>query len=284
MIRFAGPADLPQIRALWELCFPDDTGFNDYYFAHTFALDTTLLYELEGQLAAMVQMLPYTVRIGTEHISATYIYGACTHPDFRRRHLMSALLEWSFAYDKAHGTEASMLIPQEAWLFDFYRPFGYEPHFALTTYTDTAFVCPARERDKQPALRRMTPADLPQCAALYLTKTADQSLAVVRTPEQWQAQLALFGSLGAGAFVWETQGSLTGYAFVWNEENGIWAQEFVCMDDGDAAVFRAALAAETGAAAVRVSVPDADGTFLGCIKCYGERSVAQNGYMNLMYN
>ncbi len=279
MIRFAALSDLPEIRALWELCFPDDTGFNDYYFAHDFVLDTTLLYELEGKIAAMVQMLPYTVRIGAEPVSATYIYGACTHPDFRRRHLMSALLEWSFDYDRAHGVQASMLIPQEAWLFDFYRPFGYEPRFTLTTAMD-----PVCERAAHPALRRMTAADLPQCAAVYLAKTADQSLAVVRTPEQWQAQLALFESLGAGAFVWETQGALTGYAFVWREEDGIWAQEFMCLEDGDASAFRAALAAETKADAVRTCIPDADGTFLGCIKCYGERSIVQNGYINLMYN
>lgn len=279
MIRFAVQSDLEEIRALWEICFPDDTGFNDYFFAHVFALDTVVLYELEGRIAAMVQILPYSVRIDEETVPATYIYGACTHPGFRRKHLMSALLEWSFAYDREHGVQASMLIPQEKWLFDFYRPFGYEPAFVLSTTEYTGV-----ERVLYMGLRKMTATDLSACSALYLAKTKDCPLTVVRTLEQWQAQLALFESLGAGAFVWETQGKLTGYAFVWKEEDGIWAQELLCAEDALSAAFVSALAAETNVSTVRACVPDENGTVLGCIKCYGERSIAQNGYMNLMYN
>lgn len=44
--------------ALWETCFPDEGGFNDYFFAHFYKEKYTLLY-LEGEtLVAMVQMLP----------------------------------------------------------------------------------------------------------------------------------------------------------------------------------------------------------------------------------
>ncbi len=279
MIRFAVQSDFEEIRALWEICFPDDTGFNDYFFAHVFALDTVVLYELDGRIAAMVQMLPYCVQINGETVPATYIYGACTHPDFRRRHLMSQLLEWSFAYDKEHGVQASMLIPQEKWLFDFYRPFGYVPAFALSMveYQEV-------ERVQHIGLRKMTDADLSACSELYLAKTADYPLTVVRTLEQWQAQLMLFESFGAGAFVWEAQGNLRGYAFVWEEEDGIWAQELICREDAQQSAFVSALAALTQVSAVRACVPDINGTLLGCIKCYGERSIAQNGYMNLMYN
>ena len=61
MIRLAEAADMPEIRALWEVCFPDDTGFNAYYFQHTFSLDATAVSVQEGRIAAMVQMLPYTL-------------------------------------------------------------------------------------------------------------------------------------------------------------------------------------------------------------------------------
>lgn len=279
MIRLAVSADMPEIRALWEICFPDDTGFNDYYFAHIFALDTTVLYELDGRIAAMVQMLPYALLAEGETVPATYIYGACTHPEFRRRHLMSELLEWSFAQDIQYGIAASMLIPQEKWLFDFYRPFGYQPAFALGTveFSDIEPVAHS-------GLRAMTPSDLPACEALYRRKLADCPLAVTRTPAQWQAQLAMFEALGAGAFVLEAMGDILGYAFVWKEEAGIWAQELMCREETTQKTFLSALMAQTGAAHVRACMPNADGAFLGCIKWYGECSISQNGYMNLMYN
>ena len=135
MIRFAQPGDFSAIRDLWEICFPDDTGFNPYYFDHLFSLNDTLVCELDGCIAAMVQMLPYTLRVHDQDFPVTYIYGACTHPDFRRQHLMSQLLSASFDWDQQHGRIASMLIPQEAWLFDFYRPFGYLPQFSVQTIT-----------------------------------------------------------------------------------------------------------------------------------------------------
>ena len=34
MMRFAEKGDFPAVRALWETCFPDEGGFNDYFFAH----------------------------------------------------------------------------------------------------------------------------------------------------------------------------------------------------------------------------------------------------------
>lgn len=279
MIRLAVATDMPEIRALWELCFPDDTGFNDYYFAHIFALDTTVLYELDGRIAAMVQMLPYALRTEGETVPVTYIYGACTHPDFRRRHLMSELLEWSFAQDRQHGIAASILIPQEKWLFDFYRPFGYQPAFALGNVEFSGAAPIAHS-----GLRTMTPDDLPACEALYLMRTATCPLTVARTTDQWEAQLAMFGALGAGAFVLEVQGKILGYAFAWKEEKGIWAQEMMCAEGSTQETFVAALMAQTGAEHVRACVPNRDGTLLGCIKWYGETSISQNGYMNLMYN
>ncbi len=61
-------------------------------------------------------------------------------------------------------------------------------------------------------------------------------------------------------------------------------QELICREDAQQSAFVSALAALTQVSAVRACVPDINGTLLGCIKCYGERSIAQNGYMNLMYN
>ena len=129
MIRVAGPADTGCIRALWEVCFPDEGGFNDWFFAHHFDPARTLLSCEGDMLCAMVQMLPYQLTENGRQAEITYIYGACTDPAHRRQGHMARLLEQSFALDRQAGRAASALIPAEAWLFDFYRPFGYEPFF-----------------------------------------------------------------------------------------------------------------------------------------------------------
>ena len=137
MIRFAGPRDTAAIRALWEACFPDEGGFNDYFFAHHFALSNTLLSVEEGALCAMVQMLPYRLVTGGGEVEITYIYGACTDPAHRRQGHMARLLARSFALDRQAGRAASALIPAEPWLFGFYEPFGYAPFF----HVDRREIC-----------------------------------------------------------------------------------------------------------------------------------------------
>lgn len=277
MIRFATPSDLPEIRALWDVCFPDDSGFNPYYFSHLFCPDNTLLYMENGRLAAMTQMLPYHLRQGEKPVPVTYIYGACTHPDFRRRHLMSQLLTASFDIDRQQGIAASILIPQEEWLFDFYAPFGYVPDF----FAQTQSVCV--QPQTHAGLRALCTDDLVACDVLYTAQTANYAITVTRTPMQWQQQLDLFDALGLGAFAWAPDGIFQGYAFVWRESTGLWAQELLCRDPRQEQIFCRALAAHAGCSSLRLTAPGENEKPLGCIKYY-EPQPSLHGYMNLMLN
>ena len=209
MMRFAGESDFPAVRALWETCFPDEGGFNDYYFTRLYRAEHTLLCMQDDTLAAMVQMLPYRMTVGGVSRTVTYIYGACTAPEHRRRGHMARLLEWSFALDRQAGRAASVLIPAEKWLFDFYRPFGYEPFFSVGR---REAVRTAGERE---APRRLTSADVPALAALY--DKLVPKCRIERDKAYWNAQLALFDTLGAGVYGWFKDETLTGYAFCWED-------------------------------------------------------------------
>lgn len=279
MIRFAQETDRTAIEALWALCFPDDTGFNRYYFDHLFSLPDTLLCIEDGLLAAMVQMLPYTVQLDGEAVPATYIYGACTHPEFRRRHLMRALLEESFRLDQQNGRPVSMLIPQEAWLFDFYRPFGYEPAFDLCS---TACTVPGAAH---PGFRALTDADIPALQQLYTQAAAQTDPVVLRTDAQWRDQIALFQVLGCGAFgLMEEDGALCAYAFVWQEPDGLWAQELLYGHAPARDQLLAALAEHTRCSAIRYSGLEGEAKPLGCLRCAERALQERHGYMNLMLN
>lgn len=265
MIRFAGPQDAADIRRLWEVCFPDEGGFNDYFFAHHFDITKTLLSVEGGELCAMVQMLPYRLMLDGREAEITYIYGACTNPAHRRKGHMARLLEHSFALDRAAGRAASALIPAEKWLFDFYKPFGYEPFFFIEKQEIT--------REGSGILpRRLTQDDIPQLTALYETHTTPCRIA--RDAAYWQAQLAMFDALARGAYGWFEGGKLTAYAFCW-EDN---AQEALGMTPAQAQGLLDALGRDSLAV-----VTAGQGTALGCIKWY-EGHTAPFGYMNLMFN
>lgn len=266
MIRFAQKDDLEEIRTLWELCFPDEGGFNPYFFTHFFECTKTLLLIENKQLCAMVQMLPYQLYCQHETQDITYIYGACTHPKHRRKGYMAQLLEYSFSLDRAAGRAASALIPAERWLFDFYKPFGYEPFFYIRRQEVKKTVSSGQ------VPQRLSDVDIPQIAALY--KQFMPTYHIVRDEGYWKKQLAMFDKLGEGAYGWWENGRLAAYAFCWENE----AQEALGMTPARAQGLITTLGQET------VSyVENGDDTALGCIKWYADNK-ASSGYMNLMLN
>lgn len=274
MIRFAVESDQQAVRALFDMCFPDESGFNAYYFDHIYRPEWTLLALEEDTLCAMVQMLPYRLSIHGEEGEATYIYGACTHPAHRRKHLMARLLEASFREDTQRGRLASFLIPQEEWLFDFYRPFGYRPTFSL----QTAVVSrdgPAGDVDVRPL------TDWHEANRLYLVCVGQEDCYLVRREKDWRAQIDMFERLGAGAFGLYEEGRLTACAFVWREKKALLAQELLAETQAAGERLAQALLYRFDMQRLQYNTVG-KGQSLGCLKPY--RAAPENGYINLMFN
>lgn len=277
MITVAAPADLPEIRRLWDTCFPDDTGFNEYFFSCVFHCAHTLLVKKDGILCAMLQMLPYQLQVAGQPTEVTYIYGACTAPASRRKGYMACLLEHAFALDRAAGRAASVLIPQEQWLFDFYQPFGYQPFFQTARMILQKQAAPVTKQSKNPTdlPRRLTQQDIPQMQALY--EKLSPACHMLRSAAIWQQQLALFDQLGKGVYGWFAgDGQLSAYAFCWQDT----VQEAFGMTEAQAQGLLQTLDKES-----LPCVSYGIGQSLGCVKWHREAAVQiPYGYMNLMLN
>ena len=266
MIRFAEQRDLPAIYSLWETCFPDEGGFNGYFFSHLYEPQHTLLLMQENTLCAMLQMLPYTLSVNGEPREITYIYGVCTHPSHRRRGYAAELLKRSFALDKEKKRAASILIPAEKWLFEFYRPFGYTETFYLSRRSLT------RTAGGVELPRRLSDAHIPQINALY--EASCPPLHITRSREEWSRQIAMFDALGAGVYGWFDGAALTAYAFCWEDT----AQEAIGLTANRERGLLNALSRET----LTVTAPGSE-TALGVAKWH-DKPCADNGYINLMLN
>lgn len=272
MIRFAKKSDLHAVISLWKRCFPGDDAFRDWFFQHVYDPTVTLLDEENGEICAMVQMLPYMLRDIRGIRPVTYIYGACTAPEYRRQHRMDRLLQYSFVWDKQQGRAASILIPQEEWLFDFYDQFGYQTAFYLNTTTQM--------RENKPVsgtVRCLRTADIPAMRELY---EDIPSMRLLRSDADWNTQLAMFNTLGMGAYGLESNGKLLSYAFVWNDgAEKLWAQE-CCGTDTD--MLAQGILQACDCSEIRMT---SAGTAqkLGCIR-YHDDTPVQPGYFNLLFN
>ena len=118
-----------EVRALWKLCFEDSEEFMDLYFSMRYRDEVNRCVRENGKMDAALQTLPYTMTLCGTTVRASYVSGACTHPDWRGQGVMRHLLDETHRRMYADGVVLSLLIPAEEWLFQYYARSGYAPTF-----------------------------------------------------------------------------------------------------------------------------------------------------------
>jgi GNAT superfamily N-acetyltransferase len=202
-IAFCTAEDDLAVRALWDTAFPEEPEFNDWFFANEYKCKYCLALKQDNKILAMAQLLPYYIE-GVGEVS--YVYGAATHPDYRRRGLMRELLKSAEELDKGLGRVASVLIPANEGLFEFYSHLGYK----------TAFYVQKGELAKPVPtvgykLRKADDSDIKAMNELYLKQKGS---AIVRDFDYWHRQLKMFASLGGEVCILEHNCTCEGYAFI----------------------------------------------------------------------
>lgn len=120
-----------KVMNLWRLCFNDSEDFIQRYFKKIMPLNT-LYTSMDGnQVVASLQTMHPFFKYYGKLLHCRYIYGVCTHPDYRRQGRMSELLNQLIEETNRIGTAFLLLIPAEDWLFDVYRQFGFTEAFFI---------------------------------------------------------------------------------------------------------------------------------------------------------
>ena len=223
-IRYAHVSDLPAIKHAWNTCFPEDTAFGGWFFKNVWKAENTLLCFEENTLAAMLQMLPHELSSCGKRYKATYIYGAATMPEFRRRGLMGTLLNASFSEDAKKEIPLSVLIPQEKGLFDYYKKFSYEPVFSLCRQRFAV-----RNSSGNGMVRLMTEKDMRAFAALYESRVSGGTH-IVRSLGGALMIFRYFSENGALALCVDIQNQIAATAFGYVGEGILMLQELLVKD------------------------------------------------------
>lgn len=280
MVRKSKEKDYESILNLWNLCFNDDSAFNEWYFLNQYNYKNTLVYEKNEQIFAMLQELPYEIKnIG----KCTYIYGACTHPKYRKKGIMSELLNFSFNSDIKNGYKASVLIPQEKCLFHFYSKYGYKINFYLKND-----IIQKQEYFKHNYIfRECNETDIYKINLLYeeILKCTNY---IVRNFDYWKTLINMFYNLDGNIYCLEYNNNIVSYAFLW-KNNFLWAQEVMSIEDEQTYIICneiMKLYKKDSIKIALISKKENENVF-GCIKQYSpyDNKFAYNDYyMNLMFN
>ena len=278
MLRKCEPNDLPQILDLWNTVFGEDENFTKWYFANIFKPENTIAIFEDEKLISMLQMLPYEIN-GFGKVS--YIFGACTYPEFRGKGLMAELIAFSEKLDREAGVKASILIPQEQSLFNFYKRFGYEPDFKIKHKE----YFKQNKKGHPYTFFEIESKDVPLLNQAYEDSLKD-TYYVVREVDYWDKQIDMFGTLGGKVFGLKDNDTLIAYAFVWNDDDLV-AQELWGIDNNAKEIIVDEILEYynvnklTGVSLIGTEMQEHD---LGSIKFYNTAITDKQYLMNLMFN
>ncbi|MBR1736667.1 MAG: GNAT family N-acetyltransferase [Firmicutes bacterium] len=259
--------DRKEIRILWDMCFAEDAAFNDYFFEKRFRAEDTLVLRENGKIVSMLQRFKYEL-YPTGNVS--YIYGACTHPEYRRKHYMEKLLEKSREEDIKEGLVGSLLVPQEEWLFGFYEKFGFKDILRLEEKYEEK-----NENLKEVKIRAVCENDIVTMNELY-EKMLEGCTHIKRKYEEWKRQIEMFKSLGGEVYISQKNDS---FCFVWNTEE-IWIQEIIARDNEKEIINE--IMNICGKQRAKVTKFGNDGKKFAAARIYV--GGISGGYINLMYN
>lgn len=261
MIRFANESDTKAVRELWDIAFGEDLAFNDYYFKNIYNAENTLTMTENNKLLSMVQMLPYTIKgIG----NATYIYGAATNPSYRGKGYMGQLLKKSFEIDIKNNVKASILIPADESLFDYYSHFGYKTGF----YIGESIFKNTNEYEGE--LKEAN--NINDIVTLY---NGD----VERSLEYFNIQINMFNSLGGRVYMLYEGNEPKAYGFYWIKSNEV--QEAMAVDEKYIQLLANHIMKEHNINELKITTMG--NKAFGMIKYHSDNN-NYNMYMNLMYN
>lgn len=217
MIRQARPEDLPGIKRLWMQAFHDSEAATDFYFDNRMPradlLDCLLIDTQGGELRGMLSMLPIDLVSGGVGYPARYFFAIATDERFRRLGISTALIGEAERITMERGGVASLLVPANPPLFDFYGKRGYKTVFSYqpAVFEGTGIGdCPsgARLLPAEPEdILRLRDAVFSK-SRLYVRWDAEALGFVIKASRVWDAPLLRFTLSGGEGYAYcERDGS-----------------------------------------------------------------------------
>ena len=118
---------------MWKTVFGDSDEYMEIYFREKYRNENTLIYFDNGKAVSSLQMLPFNLSFHGSEIPIAYFSGLCTLPEARRKGFMGELIKKAFDVMVEKDIPLAILVPQDAGVMNFYRPFGFTQTFDAGT-------------------------------------------------------------------------------------------------------------------------------------------------------
>lgn len=132
MIIETGVKEKEEVQRLWKLCYPTQNEvYLNFYFEQVFDQGISIAQEQDNKIISSLQMNYHAISFHGKQLKASYILGASTLPDYRRRGHMRSLME-SMLDEASHNCLITFIKAFHPKLYDQY---GFETLYYRKAYT-----------------------------------------------------------------------------------------------------------------------------------------------------
>lgn len=224
MVRFATDDDFYFVKNSWQTCFEDPQKFVNWNFKYNYLAKNTVIAEKDGLPASAMQLMPYTMYLGSFIVPVRYVSGVATMPEYRGRGLVRKMFGFALPEMYDRGAYVSILVPAVDGM---YEKFGYRIICERTSYFIK--VLPDTER-----IEVYSPEIIDIIDAIYQKEMGNKAVYIKRGKSEWEKILTDLLSLSGGSvLLFDRDGARCGYALVYPKDNGFQAAELcgaVCLD------------------------------------------------------
>lgn len=218
-----------QVKRLWKMCFQDTDDFVGLYFRMRYADEINSAIEVDGQVVAALQRIPYPMTCFGTVLPVAYISGACTHPAYRKQGLMYRLLAEAHREMYRQGICISTLIPADEGLKAYYARSGYTACFRQQLKLLTACSIPVDNSSSVLEIRNMDLLKmLPEAVVSFACEQGyKQPCSIQHTSRDWQVIAADHRLDGGEMFVGEVSGNICALAVCRYQEGELTVKELL---------------------------------------------------------
>lgn len=124
------PSDIPQLKQLWQLCFPDEPESIARFFRLGFRTDHALCLHHDQITAAL-----YWLDCKLDGRSMAYLYAVGTDPAHRMQGLCRRLLSETAEHLRQSGYAGALLVPENPSLAAMYGAMGFTPATGIREFS-----------------------------------------------------------------------------------------------------------------------------------------------------
>ena len=119
--RIAQKSDIKAIREMWKDYYGLSQNFCDWFFNRAFYSQNSIVVTEDDTIAASSGFIPYQLSLGEKSVSAAYIAGTVTLPEYASEAFSRQLLVDTLLTINSKDIPISFLIPHK---YSFYEKYG----------------------------------------------------------------------------------------------------------------------------------------------------------------